>query len=41
MSSLGLPLPWRGVYVMPVQEYAPHNGHADFLRERTDGATGD
>jgi hypothetical protein len=24
-----------------VREYARHNGHADFLRERTDGATGD
>ncbi|WP_083792954.1 DUF664 domain-containing protein [Kribbella flavida] len=25
---------------MPV-EYARHNGHADFLRERIDGATGE
>ncbi|MDQ1644072.1 MAG: hypothetical protein QOJ50_256, partial [Cryptosporangiaceae bacterium] len=22
-------------------EYARHNGHADFLRERIDGATGE
>jgi hypothetical protein len=24
-----------------IEEYARHNGHADFLRERIDGATGD
>ena len=24
-----------------VEEYARHNGHADLLRERIDGATGD
>ena len=24
-----------------VEEYARHNGHADLLRERVDGATGD
>ena len=24
-----------------IQEYARHNGHADLLRERTDGATGE
>jgi hypothetical protein len=23
-----------------IEEYARHNGHADFLRERIDGATG-
>lgn len=31
----------RRVYVTMIQEYARHNGHADPLRERTDGATGD
>lgn len=31
----------RWVYVTMIQEYARHNGHADLLRERTDGATGD
>jgi hypothetical protein len=41
MSSRGLPLSLRWVYVMLIQEYARHNGHADFLRERIDGATGD
>jgi len=24
-----------------IEEYARHAGHADFLRERIDGATGD
>ncbi|MFF8918584.1 DinB family protein [Streptomyces sp. NPDC015032] len=31
----------RWVYLVMIQEYARHNGHADLLRERTDGATGD
>jgi Protein of unknown function (DUF664) len=31
----------RWVYVHVVEEYARHNGHADLLRERLDGATGD
>jgi hypothetical protein len=31
----------RWVYVHMVEEYARHNGHADILRERIDGATGD
>ncbi|TWG06810.1 uncharacterized protein DUF664 [Streptomyces brevispora] len=31
----------RWVYLAMIQEYARHNGHADLLRERTDGATGD
>ena len=30
----------RWVYVHMIEEYARHNGHADFLRERIDGATG-
>ncbi len=30
----------RWIYLHVVQEYARHNGHADLLRERTDGATG-
>jgi Protein of unknown function (DUF664) len=24
-----------------IEEYARHNGHADFLRERIDGSVGD
>ena len=30
----------RWVYFHMVEEYARHNGHADLLRERIDGATG-
>ena len=31
----------RWIYVHMVEEYARHNGHADFLRERIDGVTGE
>ncbi len=31
----------RWVYVHMIEEYARHNGHADLLRERIDGFTGD
>jgi uncharacterized damage-inducible protein DinB len=31
----------RWVYLHMIEEYARHNGHADLLRERIDGATGD
>jgi hypothetical protein len=31
----------RWVLVHLIEEYARHNGHADLLRERIDGATGD
>jgi hypothetical protein len=30
----------RWIYLHMIEEYARHNGHADFLRERIDGATG-
>jgi hypothetical protein len=30
----------RWVYVHLIEEYARHNGHADLLRQRIDGATG-
>jgi uncharacterized damage-inducible protein DinB len=30
----------RWIYMHMVEEYARHNGHADLLRERIDGATG-
>jgi uncharacterized damage-inducible protein DinB len=30
----------RWIYVHMLEEYARHNGHADLLRERIDGATG-
>jgi uncharacterized damage-inducible protein DinB len=31
----------RWIYIHMIEEYARHNGHADFLRERIDGTTGD
>jgi hypothetical protein len=31
----------RGMYVHMIEEYARHNGHADLIRERIDGSTGD
>lgn len=31
----------RWVYVHLIEEYARHNGHADLIRERIDGVTGD
>ena len=31
----------RWIYLHMIEEYARHNGHADFLRERVDGITGD
>jgi Protein of unknown function (DUF664) len=30
----------RWVYAHMIEEYARHNGHADLLRQRIDGATG-
>ncbi|MFZ5851987.1 MAG: DUF664 domain-containing protein [Actinomycetota bacterium] len=30
----------RSIYLLMIQEYARHNGHADLLREAIDGATG-
>ena len=31
----------RWIYAHMIEEYARHNGHADLLRERIDGATGE
>jgi uncharacterized damage-inducible protein DinB len=31
----------RWIYLHMIEEYARHNGHADLLRERIDGGTGD
>ncbi|MGI8330522.1 DinB family protein [Actinomadura scrupuli] len=36
----GAEMSLRWVYAAMIQEYARHNGHADLLRERLDGATG-
>ena len=37
----GNTLDLRWVYLHMIEEYARHNGHADLLRERIDGVTGD
>lgn len=37
----GTPCSVRWVYLHLIEEYARHNGHADLIRERIDGATGD
>jgi hypothetical protein len=37
----GDPVTLRWIYVHMIEEYARHNGHADLLRERIDGVTGD
>ena len=31
----------RWIYLHMIEEYARHNGHADLIRERIDGAVGD
>ncbi len=35
------PVSLRELLVHMIEEYARHNGHADFLRERIDGRTGE
>ncbi|KRD13163.1 MULTISPECIES: DinB family protein [unclassified Streptomyces] len=35
------PFSLRWIYTHMIEEYARHNGHADLLRERLDGATGE
>ena len=37
----GADVSMRWILVHMIEEYARHNGHADLLRERIDGATGD
>jgi Protein of unknown function (DUF664) len=39
-SRKGHAISVRWVLVHMIEEYARHNGHADFLRERVDGVTG-
>lgn len=38
--ATGHPVSLRRILVHMIAEYARHNGHADLLRERIDGATG-
>jgi len=40
-SRAGQQISLRWVLVHMIEEYARHNGHADLLRERIDGATGE
>lgn len=40
-ARLGETMDLRWVYIHMIEEYARHKGHADFLRERIDGVTGD
>ncbi|HEX4094451.1 MAG TPA: DinB family protein [Trebonia sp.] len=40
-SHHGQELTLRFIYLHMIEEYARHNGHADLLRERIDGATGE
>ncbi|WP_330456555.1 DinB family protein [Streptomyces sp. NBC_00820] len=37
----GRPFNLRWIYTHMIEEYARHNGHADLVRERIDGSTGD
>jgi hypothetical protein len=39
-AASGKPVSLRRIVVHMIAEYARHNGHADLLRERIDGATG-
>ncbi|WP_269855145.1 DinB family protein [Streptomyces sp. RPT161] len=39
-TLLGREVSLRWIYVHMIEEYARHNGHADLIRERIDGATG-
>lgn len=39
-KATGNPVSLRRILVHLIAEYARHNGHADLLRERIDGATG-
>ncbi|MDX6343000.1 MAG: hypothetical protein QOH87_3138 [Trebonia sp.] len=40
-DSQGEPVSLRELIVHMIEEYARHNGHADFLRERIDGRVGE
>jgi uncharacterized damage-inducible protein DinB len=41
LTGRGSQVTMRWIMVHMIEEYARHNGHADLLRERIDGATGD
>ena len=37
----GIDVSLRWIYIHMIEEYARHNGHADLIRERIDGQTGE
>ncbi len=41
LSRHGEDMQLRWIYVHMIEEYARHNGHADLIRERIDGVTGE
>ncbi len=41
LARSGKPVDLRWIYLHMIEEYARHNGHADLLRERIDGVTGE
>ncbi|MFJ3705435.1 MULTISPECIES: DinB family protein [Streptomyces] len=41
VGRAGKPFTLRWIYTHMIEEYARHNGHADLVRERIDGATGE
>jgi len=41
MFARSNPYTLRWIYLYLIKEYARHLGHADLLRERVDGATGE
>ncbi|MFD0969939.1 DinB family protein [Plantactinospora endophytica] len=41
VGSRGKDISLRWVYLHMIEEYARHNGHADLIRERLDGTTGE
>jgi uncharacterized damage-inducible protein DinB len=41
LRSADAPVNLRWIVLHMIEEYARHNGHADLLRERIDGVTGD
>lgn len=40
-ASTDEPFSLRWIYTHMIEEYARHNGHADLIRERIDGFTGE
>ena len=41
LPKSGRSMDLRWIYLHMIEEYARHNGHADMIRERLDGVTGD